>query len=103
MMQSALDAGAHGAYLSGAGPTVMCICSGASGDIFAQKSDERQEKVATEAMRQALEGLPVEQVKAWGNGDFYIVSPTEKGAHVTFAEPAFSDGLATFGSLDGRL
>eukprot|EP00930_Biecheleria_cincta_P052042 TRINITY_DN3726_c0_g1_i4.p1 TRINITY_DN3726_c0_g1~~TRINITY_DN3726_c0_g1_i4.p1 ORF type:complete len:413 (-),score=86.74 TRINITY_DN3726_c0_g1_i4:169-1407(-) len=103
MMQAALDAGAHGAYLSGAGPTVMCICSGASGDIFAQNSDERQEKAATEAMRQALESLPTEQTLTWGDGDFYIVSPTEKGAHVTFADPPFSDSLATFGSLDGRL
>mmetsp|Transcript_7121 Transcript_7121/g.12755 ORF Transcript_7121/g.12755 Transcript_7121/m.12755 type:complete len:409 (+) Transcript_7121:73-1299(+) len=104
MMKAALDAGAHGAYLSGAGPTVMTICSGASGDIFAQKSEERQEKAVTEAMRKAVVSLDPSQVKAWGQGDYYIVSPTEKGAHVTLAEPAFSDAkLATFGSLDGRL
>jgi homoserine kinase len=43
MIAAAIAAGAHGAFLSGAGPTVMAICSGASGDVFAQKSDERQE------------------------------------------------------------
>jgi homoserine kinase len=43
-MAAALAAGAHGCFLSGAGPTVMAICSGASGDVFAQKSDERQVK-----------------------------------------------------------
>ncbi|CAE8607323.1 unnamed protein product [Polarella glacialis] len=103
MMRAALDAGAHGSFLSGAGPTVMCICSGASGDIFAQKSEERQERDVTDAMRKALGALDDKHLQTWGHGDFYIVSPTEKGAHVTFADPAFSDGLATFGSLDGRL
>ena len=39
----------------------------------------------------------------WGTGKFYIVSPTSRGAHVVHAEPMFSDGLATFGSLDGPL
>ena len=45
MIRAAMDAGAHGCFLSGAGPTVLAFCSGAAGDIFAQKSDERQEQV----------------------------------------------------------
>lgn len=102
MLRAALDAGAHGAYLSGAGPTVMSICSGASGDIFAQTSEERQERDVMEAMRESLTNLPKE-AESWAKGDFYIVSPTEKGAHVISADPEFSDRLATFGSLDGRL
>lgn len=103
MVKAALDAGAHGAFLSGAGPTVMAICSGQSGDIFAQRSSERQEGVVAQAMQKALETLPPEQAKLWGDGKFYIVSPTALGAHVISAEPRFSDSLATFGSLDGSL
>lgn len=103
MMQAATDAGAHGSFLSGAGPTVIAICSGASGDIFTQKRDERQETVVAEAMRRALDSLPSEVSKAWGGGQFYIVSPSNRGAHVVTAEPKFSDSLATFGSLDGPM
>jgi len=100
MIAAALGAGAHGCFLSGAGPTVMAICSGASGDIFAQKSDERQEQVVAEAMRAAADALP-EEHKKWGEGTFYICSPAQKGAHVVLAEPGFSDALKTFGSLSG--
>jgi len=103
MVEAALDAGAHGAFLSGAGPTVMAICSGQAGDIFAQCSTERQEGSVAEAMRKALETLDPEHAKIWGNGHFYVVSPTERGAHVVAAEPKFSNSLATFGSLGGSL
>ena len=78
MVIAALEAGAHGAFLSGAGPTtiitiviiiviitisimiimiiinlgptIMAICSGQSGDIFAQRSTERQEGGVAEAI-----------------------------------------------------
>lgn len=103
MLDAAIAGGAHGAFLSGAGPTVMCICSGASGDIFAQKAEERQERQVSDAMRKAVEALPAEQAAVWGGGEYFIIAPTERGAHVTFAEPEFSDRLATFGSLDGNL
>ena len=33
LIHAAIDAGAHGCFLSGAGPTVMAICSGAKGDV----------------------------------------------------------------------
>jgi homoserine kinase len=100
MIDAAIKAGAHGCFLSGAGPTVMAICSGASGDIFAQKSDERQEQVVADAMRMAADALPSEHSK-WGEGVFYICSPATRGAHVVSAEPRFSDALKTFGSLSG--
>lgn len=103
MVRAALDAGAHGAFLSGAGPTVMAICSGQAGDIFTQRSTERQEGVVAEAMKKALATLPAEQKDFWSDGQFYLVSPTEKGAHVVSAEPKFSGGLATFRSSDGAL
>merc|ERR1712039_132401 len=103
MVKAALEAGAHGAFLSGAGPTVMAICSGQAGDIFTQRSTERQEGAVAEAMRKALDALPADQRETWSGGQFYIVSPTERGAHVVAAEPKFSGGLATFGSLDGQL
>jgi homoserine kinase len=103
MCKAALDAGAHGAFLSGAGPTVMAICSGQSGDVFSQRSTERQEGDVSDAMKKALEGCAPEVRQAWGGGKFYIVSPTDRGAHVVMAEPKFSSGLATFGSLDGSL
>lgn len=103
-VRAALDAGAHGAFLSGAGPTIMAICSGQSGDIFAQRSTERQEGDVAKAMQKALDELPPELAKKWGvGGQFYIVSPSARGSHVVYAEPKFSDSLATFGSLDGPL
>lgn len=103
MVIAALEAGAHGAFLSGAGPTVVAFCSGQAGDIFTQRAIERQEGEVAKAMESVVNAMPEEVKKVWGNGKFYIVSPTERGAHVVFAEPKFSDGLATFGSLDGHL
>merc|ERR1712137_855927 len=61
IVKAALDAGAHGAFLSGAGPTVMAICSGQAGDIFTQRSSERQEGLVADAMQKALARLPPEQ------------------------------------------
>eukprot|EP00927_Polykrikos_kofoidii_P026424 TRINITY_DN23519_c0_g3_i1.p1 TRINITY_DN23519_c0_g3~~TRINITY_DN23519_c0_g3_i1.p1 ORF type:complete len:408 (+),score=78.75 TRINITY_DN23519_c0_g3_i1:82-1305(+) len=103
MVNAALDAGAHGAFLSGAGPTVLALCSGQAGDIFTQRSTERQEGIVAEAMKEALKTLPEEKAAFWGQGTCYIVSPSTFGAHVVSAEPKFSGGLATFGSLDGEL
>ena len=54
------------------------------------------------AMRGAAAALP-EAHKAWGDGTFYICSPSMRGAHVVMAEPGFSDALATFSTLDGPL
>eukprot|EP01137_Pigoraptor_chileana_P021919 Opistho-2@86225 len=40
VIEAAMGAGAHGAFLSGAGSTVLAITSGRLGDIIAQKSAE---------------------------------------------------------------
>ena len=103
-MRAALAASAHGAFLSGAGPTVLALCSGAIGDVFAQRVEERQEEAVAAAMRACLAALPDDARHApWKVGSFYITGATGRGAHVVAAEPPFSSGLATFGSLDGEL
>uniref|UniRef100_A0A7S2GR82 Homoserine kinase n=1 Tax=Octactis speculum TaxID=3111310 RepID=A0A7S2GR82_9STRA len=103
MIDAALGAGAHGAFLSGAGPSIMAICSGARGDIFAQRTVERQELLVAGAMREAVMALSPEHVSHWAGGEFFITGPTVNGAHVVSATPSFSTGLETFGSLDGSL
>merc|ERR1711953_329101 len=65
VVRAALEAGAHGAFLSGAGPTVMAICSGQAGDIFTQRSTERQEGDVAEAMREALNSMPQQESDEW--------------------------------------
>jgi len=98
-----VTAGAHGAFLSGAGPTVLAICSGATGaDIFTQAREERQEMKVAEAMRSAVNALPA-TADQWKDGKFYICSPCMQGAHVVAADPPLSDTMATFGTLDGML
>jgi len=104
MIAAAKEAGAHGAFLSGAGPTVLAICSGATGgDVFTQCADERNESKVAAAMRAAVENLPSPACDLWKNGHFYICSPCERGAHVVAADPPLSDHIATFGTLDGLL
>lgn len=44
MIDAAISAGADAAYLSGSGPTVAAITSGAAGDIFLQREKERVDK-----------------------------------------------------------
>lgn len=47
MIDAAIAAGADAAYLSGSGPTVAAITSGAAGDIFLQRTKERVDKQVT--------------------------------------------------------
>lgn len=90
IIDAAVEAGASAAYLSGAGPTIMAITSGASGDIFTQRAKERVDTKVADAMLVAA--------KTCGTvGKVYITSPVEKGALVVSAEPAFSRGLVKFG------
>ncbi len=53
VVKAAIEAGADAAYLSGAGPSVAAITSGASGDIFTQRALERVDKEVATAMLEA--------------------------------------------------
>lgn len=89
IIAAAVKAGASAAYLSGAGPTVMAITSGAAGDIFTQREKERVDRKVAAAMLAAAEICNT-------IGKVYITSPVEHGAYVHSAEPAFSDGLVRY-------
>ncbi|TYZ59439.1 hypothetical protein PybrP1_012778 [[Pythium] brassicae (nom. inval.)] len=84
LIEAALAAGAHGCFLSGAGPTVLAITSGRSGDIFTQKLAERQENKVADAMRQTAAAIGVE-------GCVFITNPEHRGAYIARASPRFSD------------
>jgi homoserine kinase len=89
LIDAGLKEGAHAVYLSGAGPTVMAITSGAAGDVFAQRSTERTEiKVANAMVQTAKEkGHP---------GQVYITRPVQHGAYISKADPPFSTGLLQY-------
>lgn len=55
MIEAAIAAGADTAYLSGSGPTVAAITSGAAGDIFLQRTKERVDKQVWQ--RKGLRGV----------------------------------------------
>eukprot|EP00639_Heterosigma_akashiwo_P023887 CAMPEP_0206416400 /NCGR_PEP_ID=MMETSP0294-20121207/36692_1 /ASSEMBLY_ACC=CAM_ASM_000327 /TAXON_ID=39354 /ORGANISM="Heterosigma akashiwo, Strain CCMP2393" /LENGTH=405 /DNA_ID=CAMNT_0053878983 /DNA_START=16 /DNA_END=1231 /DNA_ORIENTATION=- len=83
LIDAALAAGADGAYLSGAGPTILAVTSGASGDIFTQRELERVDKAVGEAMARAAADVGV-------RGQVYVSRFVEQGATVVAAEPSFS-------------
>ena len=89
LINAGLEQGAHAVYLSGAGPTVMAITSGAAGDVFAQRSSERTEiKVANAMVKTAAEhGHP---------GQVYITRPVQHGAYISKADPPFSTGVLQY-------
>jgi homoserine kinase len=89
IIKAAELAGASAAYLSGAGPTVMAITSGASGDIFTQRAKERVDSKVAEAMLDAA-------AKCGCIGQVFITAPVEQGAYVVSAEPHFSHGLVRY-------
>jgi homoserine kinase len=89
LLKAAVEAGASAAYLSGAGPTVMAITSGASGDIFTQRAKERVDTKVAEAMLEAAE-------KVGCVGKAFITFPVQNGAVVVSAEPNFSQGLVRY-------
>ena len=69
----------------------MALTSGASGDIFTQRTKERVDRRVAEAMLSAAEQVGV-------RGKVYISAPVEHGAYVVSAEPAFSQGLIRYRS-----
>ena len=85
MIKAAEDAGAACAYLSGAGPTVMAVTSGASGDIFAQREKERSDRAVARAMIRAAEENGVK-------GKLVVTTVAAEGARVINVDPPFSSG-----------
>lgn len=89
MIQAAEDAGACCAYLSGAGPTVMALTSGASGDIFAQREKERTDILVAKAMIQCAKDYGVD-------GKLLVTNVVSEGARVIGVDPPFSTGEITY-------
>jgi len=89
LVDAAVKAGAHGCYLSGAGPTVLAITSGAAGDIFTQRAEERCEIKVADAMAETAKTLNVQ-------GKVYVASPSIRGAHIVEASPPFSQGVVQY-------
>ncbi len=89
MIQAAEDAGACCAYLSGAGPTVMAMTSGASGDIFTQREKERTDFTVAKAMMQCAETFGVK-------GRIVVTQASQEGARVVKVDPPFSSEYITF-------
>eukprot|EP00732_Lithocolla_globosa_P004748 Lithocolla_globosa_v1_NODE_4524_length_1417_cov_15.572687.p1 type:complete len:337 gc:universal NODE_4524_length_1417_cov_15.572687:1051-41(-) len=83
VIDAAVEAGAFGCFLSGAGPSVLAVTAGLAGDIFTQRATERKERLIGDAMGQAAK-------KAGVSGRVFLTNPTEKGAHVIRSEPSFS-------------
>jgi len=82
-IDAALATGADAAYLSGAGPTVCALTSGAIGDVFAQKSFETQEAKIAEAMQEAAEKVGIK-------GRCFVTTPSQQGAIIAETRPEFS-------------
>jgi homoserine kinase len=89
MIEAAENAGASCAYLSGAGPTVMALTSGASGDIFAQREKERSDLAVARAMIQAAEQFGI-------TGKMLVTSASNEGARVIKVTPPFSTDNISF-------
>lgn len=89
MIEAAENAGAACAYLSGAGPTVMALTGGASGDIFAQREKERSDMDVARAMIQAAEAHGI-------TGKLLVTNASADGARVVKVVPPFSSGVISF-------
>jgi len=89
VVKAAIEAGADGACLSGAGPTVLAMTSGAAGDLFTQKYSERSEIRIAEAMQKA-------GAAAKWPGRCFVTRPSLHGGYIVAADPPFSDGSLQF-------
>ncbi len=89
MIEAAQNAGACCAYLSGAGPTVMALTSGASGDIFTQREKERTDDEVARAMLEVADQYGLK-------GQLLVTQPVHEGATVTKVEPPFSSNTITY-------
>jgi threonine synthase len=75
-INAALAAGAKGAFLSGAGSSIMAITSGRKGDIYGQRASERKDVLVARAMQRAA-------MEVGMKGKLMILNPSTLGAHVT--------------------
>jgi len=75
LIRAALDAGAHGACLSGAGPAVIAFTSGRCGDVIAQNASEREEFNVAEAFLSAADAIGCP-------GHVLITKPVEHGGYI---------------------
>lgn len=89
MIEAAQSAGASCAYLSGAGPTVMALTSGATGDIFTQRETERTDSAVARAMLEVAEEYGIK-------GQLLVTQPVHEGARVIKVEPPFSTDIITY-------
>lgn len=89
MIQAAENAGACCAYLSGAGPTVMALTSGASGDIFTQKEKERVDSKVADAMLQVADEFGIK-------GKLVVTQTSYEGAKVIKCDPPFSSDFIRY-------
>jgi len=89
LLNAGLKAGAHAVYMSGAGPTVLAITSGAAGDIFTQHGSERMERAIADAMVAAGKKMKCP-------GRVYITRPVMHGAYISKADPPFSQGVIRY-------
>merc|ERR1712194_801816 len=83
MIAAAEKAGACCGYLSGAGPTVMALTSGASGDIFTQREKERTDRGVGLAMLEIAEEFNIK-------GRLVVTQMSHEGAHIVKVDPPFS-------------
>lgn len=75
LIRAALDAGAHGAALSGAGPAVIAFTSGRAGDVIAQNVCERKELAVAQAFLAAADAINCP-------GHVLITKPVEHGGYI---------------------
>ena len=89
MIKAAEEAGARCDYLSGAGPTVMAMTSGASGDIFTQREKERTDYTVARAIMDVAREFNVK-------GRIVVTQASQDGARVVKVDPPFSTADITF-------
>jgi len=89
MIEAAERAGACCAYLSGAGPTVMALTSGAVGDIFTQQEKERTDDHVAKAMIDAANTFGIK-------GKLLVTTTANEGARVVKVVPPFSSDNITY-------
>ncbi|EGD76438.1 threonine synthase [Salpingoeca rosetta] len=87
VIKAALDAGAKGAFLSGAGSSILAITTGARGEVAVQDASERFDAAVAAAMTAAAEACGVQ-------GRITITRPTPLGAHVVAIRETIAPSLS---------